>query len=76
MAKTEVKVLEKLNHENIVQLKEIIREKTGEVAYIFEYCDCNLYEFIETHHVDQKTIPEPIIRDIVMQIIKVNRIYP
>ena len=70
LAKTEVKVLEKLNHENIVQLKEIIREKSGEVLYIFEYCDCNLYEFIETHHVNKKTIPEPIIRDIVMQITK------
>ena len=70
LAKTEVKVLEKLNHENIVQLKEIIREKTGDVSYIFEYCDCNLYEFIENHHVNQKTISEPIIRDIVMQITK------
>jgi len=70
LAKTEVKVLEKLNHENIVQLKEIIREKSGDVSYIFEYCDCNLYEFIENHHINQKIIPEPIIRDIVMQITK------
>ena len=70
LAKTEVKVLEKLNHENIVQLKEVIREKTGDVSYIFEYCDCNLYEFIENHHVKQKTISEPIIREIVIQITK------
>ena len=68
--KIEVKVLEKLNHENIVQLKEVIRDKKGEVSYIFEYCDCNLFEFIENHHEHKKSIPEPIIREIVFQITK------
>ena len=36
LSRIEVKVLEKLNHENIVQLKEVIRDKKGEVSYIFE----------------------------------------
>ena len=66
----EVKVLEALNHENVVQLKEVIRDTKGEVSYIFEYCDCNLYEFIENHRINQKIIPEPIIREIVLQITK------
>ena len=59
-----------LKHENIVQLKEVIREKTGEVSYIFEYCDCNLLEFIEKHRKYKKLIQESIIRDIILQITK------
>ena len=70
LSRIEVKVLEKLNHENIVQLKEVIRDKKGEVSYIFEYCDCNLFEFTESHRENQKLIPEPIIREIVFQITK------
>ena len=70
LAKTEVKILERLNHENIVELKEVLWEKNGDASYIFEYCDCNLYEFIENHRVHQKTISESVIRDIVMQITK------
>ena len=31
----------------IVKLHEIIREQNSDVSYIFEYCDCNLYEFTE-----------------------------
>ena len=62
--------MEKLNHENIVQLKEIIWEKTGDISYIFEYCVSNLFEFIENHHINQKTIPEPIIRDIIIRFVK------
>ena len=68
--KIEIKVLEQLNHENIIQLKEVVREYNGEVSYIFEYCDCNLLEFIEKHRKYQKIIPEPVIRDIILQITK------
>ncbi len=70
LSKIEVKVLEKLNNENIVQLKEVIKDKKGEVSYIFEYCDCNLFEFIENHREHKKIIPEPIIREITFQIVK------
>ena len=56
----EVQVLEKLNHENIIQLKEVIRDWNGEVSYIFEYCDCNVLEFIDIHKTNKKIIPEPI----------------
>ena len=70
LRRKEVRILEQLNHENIVQLLEVIREKNGETSYIFEYCDCNLFDFIDKHRKYQKLIPEPIIRDIVLQITK------
>lgn len=70
LSKAEVKVLRQLNNDNIVQLKEVIKEKTGVVSYIFEYCDCNLYDFIENHREKKKKIPEPIICEIIYQIVK------
>ena len=66
--KIEIQVLEQLNHENIIQLKEVIREYNGEVSYIFEYCDCNLLEFIDAHRGNNKKIPEIIIKDIILQL--------
>jgi serine/threonine protein kinase len=68
--KIEIKVLEKLNHENIIQLKEVVRDYNGEVSYIFEYCDCNLLEFIDAHKEKNIKIPEKIIKEIVFQLTK------
>ena len=70
LKRKEVRILEQLNNENIVQLEEVIREKNGDASYIFEYCDCNLFDFIDKYRQYQKLIPEPIIRDIVLQITK------
>ena len=70
LERKEVRILGQLKHENIVQLKEVIREKSGEVSYVFEYCDCNLSEFIEKHRKYQKLIPESIICEIILQITK------
>jgi protein kinase len=39
----EVKSLRKLNHPNVVKLKEVIREN-DELFFVFEYMDKNLYE--------------------------------
>ena len=69
-SKMEIKILEALNHENIIKLKEVIRDYNGEISYIFEYCDCNLLEFIETHKEKNKRIPESIIREIILQLTK------
>jgi serine/threonine protein kinase len=68
--KIEIKILEKLYHDNIIHLKEVARDFNGEISYIFEYCDCNLLEFIETHKEKNKKIPEQIIREIILQITK------
>ena len=65
----EVKTLKNLCHENIVKIKELIHETTGKVALIFEYCDCNLYEFTETHNIQSIQIPEQIISEIIYQIL-------
>jgi cyclin-dependent kinase-like len=44
----ELKVLKKLKHENIVQLKESFRRK-GKLYLVFEYVDRNLLEILEQH---------------------------
>lgn len=42
----EVKSLRKLNHPNIIKLKEVIREN-NELFFIFEYMECNLYQIMK-----------------------------
>ncbi|PPD90488.1 hypothetical protein GOBAR_DD12546 [Gossypium barbadense] len=41
----EVKALRKLNHPNIVKLKEVVRE-SNELFFIFEYMEHNLYQIM------------------------------
>jgi len=65
----EVRFLRKLNHENVVKLLEVIREQNSEVSYIFEYCDCNLFQFIENHRKQKMFISEMKIRNIIYQIV-------
>ena len=38
--------LKKLNHPNIVKLKEVIREN-DELFFVFEFMECNLYELFK-----------------------------
>ena len=64
----EVRFLRKLNNENIVKLLDVIREQNSDVSYIFEYCDCNLFEFIEKHRKQKMFISEAKIRNIIYQI--------
>ncbi|CAM0878063.1 unnamed protein product [Alopecurus aequalis] len=45
----EVKALQKLNHPNIVELKEVTMEN-HELFFIFEHMDCNLYDVIRERH--------------------------
>ncbi|GMH05676.1 hypothetical protein Nepgr_007516 [Nepenthes gracilis] len=42
----EVKSLRKLNHTNIVKLKEVIREHDI-LHFVFEYMECNLYQLMK-----------------------------
>ena len=65
----EVRILRKLNHENVVKLLEVIREQNSDVSYIFEYCDCNLFQFIENHRKQKMFISEMKIRNIIYQIV-------
>jgi hypothetical protein len=56
--------LKKLNHPNIVKLKEVIREN-DELFFVFEYMDGNLYELMKNR---DKHFPESKIRNIMYQI--------
>lgn len=43
MALREIKSLRKLNHKNIVKLKEVIRVN-DDLYFVFEYLDQNIYQ--------------------------------
>lgn len=58
--------MKKLNHPNIVKLKEVIREN-DELFFVFEYLDQNLYEFMKNR---TKLIPESKIRNITYQLLQ------
>lgn len=51
--------LKKLNHPNIVKLKEVIREN-DELNFVFEYMERNLYEEMKIRN---KHFPESKIRN-------------
>lgn len=46
MSLREVKSLKKLNHQNVVKLKEVIRENDT-LYFVFEYMKENLYELMK-----------------------------
>lgn len=60
----EVKSLKKLNHPNIIKLKEVIREN-DELFFVFEYMEMNLYEVMKKR---ERHFPESKIRNIMYQI--------
>ncbi|KAM9436205.1 serine/threonine-protein kinase MAK isoform 5-T5 [Clarias gariepinus] len=62
----EVKSLKKLNHANVVKLKEVIREN-DQLYFIFEYMKENLYQLMKNRN---KLFPESVIRNITFQILQ------
>ena len=60
----EVKSLKKLNHPNIVKLKEVIREN-DELYFVFEFMEKNLYELCKAR---ERQMPEATVRAIMYQI--------
>lgn len=56
----EVQSLRKLNHPNIVKLKEVIREN-NELNFVLEYMEGNLYDLIKNR---TTFFPESVIRSI------------
>lgn len=60
----EVKSLRKMNHPNIVKLKEVIRE--NDILYfVFEYMECNLYQLMKDR---QKLFSEAEVRNWCFQV--------
>ena len=62
----EVCSLKKLNHPNIVKLKEVIRENE-ELFFVFEYMEANLYEVMKGR---DKPIPEARVRNLMYQMLQ------
>uniref|UniRef100_A0ACD6A7P1 Uncharacterized protein n=1 Tax=Avena sativa TaxID=4498 RepID=A0ACD6A7P1_AVESA len=62
----EVKALQKLNHPNIVELKEVTMEN-HQLFFIFEHMDCNLYDLIRDRCVP---FSEEEIRKLMLQILQ------
>ncbi|KAI7748246.1 hypothetical protein M8C21_000360 [Ambrosia artemisiifolia] len=62
----EVKALRKLDHPNIIKLKEIVREN-NELFFIFEYMEHNLYHIIRER---QRPFTEQEIRNLMTQLLK------
>lgn len=61
----EVQSLKKLNHPNIVKLREVIREN-DELFFVFEFLDQNIYQMTKDR---KKFLPEARIRHIMFQIL-------
>ncbi|XP_063307799.1 serine/threonine-protein kinase MAK isoform X2 [Pelobates fuscus] len=62
----EVKSLKKLNHANVIKLKEVIREN-DQLYFVFEYMKENLYQLMKDR---SKLFPESVIRNIMYQILQ------
>mgnify|MGYP000983889267 CR=1 FL=1 len=66
MSLREIKSLRKLNHPNIVKLKEVIKVN-DELYFVFEYMDQNLYQLYQQLREQSKQFPESQIRSIIHQ---------
>ncbi|XP_069014036.1 serine/threonine-protein kinase MAK-like [Embiotoca jacksoni] len=62
----EVKSLKKLNHANVVKLKEVIRENDY-LYFVFEYMKENLYQLMKERN---NLFPESVIRNMTFQILQ------
>ncbi|XP_047320814.1 serine/threonine-protein kinase MHK-like, partial [Impatiens glandulifera] len=62
----EVKSLRRLNHPNIIKLKEIVREN-NELFFVFEYMEYNLYQIMRDR---QNPFSEKEIRDLMYQVLE------
>ncbi|XP_052230524.1 serine/threonine-protein kinase ICK-like isoform X2 [Dreissena polymorpha] len=62
----EVKSLRKLNHANIVKLKEVIREN-DQLFFVFEFMKENLYQMMKDR---DKLFPESVIRNVIYQVLQ------
>lgn len=69
MSLREIKSLRKLNHPNILKLKEVIKVK-DELCLVFEYLEQNVYQYYTLFREKKQQIPEIKIKSLVYQMIK------
>ncbi|KAL0226974.1 hypothetical protein P9112_014298 [Eukaryota sp. TZLM1-RC] len=62
----EVRCLKRLSHPNIVKLHDIVLDNS-ELFLVFEYCQCNLYEYIKHR---ERPLPETRCRLICYQVLR------
>ncbi|XP_028160558.1 serine/threonine-protein kinase MAK isoform X5 [Ostrinia furnacalis] len=62
----EVKSLKKLNHANIVKLREVIRENDT-LYFVFEYMRGNLYQLLRDA---ERPFAEPVLRNMLYQVLQ------
>ena len=63
--RSEINILRKLNHNNIVMLLDSFETK-NEFCVVMEHCQGELFEILE----DDKSLPEPIVQNIARQLVK------
>lgn len=63
----EVKSLKKLNHANIVKLKEVIRENDT-LYFIFEFMKENLYQMMKARYEKNRYFQDSMVRNIMFQV--------
>ncbi|XP_075718069.1 serine/threonine-protein kinase ICK [Rhinoderma darwinii] len=62
----ELKSLRKLNHANVIKLKEVVREN-DHLYFVFEYMKENLYQLMKDRN---KIFPESTVRNLMYQILQ------
>lgn len=63
MSLRELKPLRKLQHKNIVKLKEVLRVH-NELSFVFEHVEQDIYKLYEAHKKAGKRLSESLIRSI------------
>jgi serine/threonine protein kinase len=63
----EIKSLRKLSHQNLIKLKEVIKNQ-DELNLVFEYLELNLYQLYLQYREANQVIPETVIKSIVHQL--------
>jgi serine/threonine protein kinase len=66
---SEVKALRRMNHPNIVRLKEVIRV-VNEAYFVFEYIEKDLYKLMTERREQGTSLKEPEIRYITRQLVE------
>lgn len=66
MSLREIKVLRKLNHPNVVKLKEVIRERS-DLFLVFEFVNGTVLDLIKENHSRNRSIREETIKTIIRQ---------
>jgi len=66
MALKELKSLRKLNHQNVIKLKEVIKV-SDDLYFVFEYLEQNIYQLYTEVRDKGKSLPESQIKNIIYQ---------